>query len=301
MCRCMTIYHLNKITGSLARKILPDATVIRANPAKDTAESVLAAVPKGETEFLYHFGVTYSILWPPFRSKLTAALQARGIQVYNHQANDLSRTTLQGHLAAAGLPTLTAARSGSAEEILLVRPNFNYFGGAQVKFHTKFPALFPRYPKTVKDFRIMPRREVPAPFWDDEDVQIERFVSNPDDVIYRVLAFKDRALAVKYINPKPIKKGDEATSKWRFFNTTRNPEILRVMQYARKVFKKMKYDFGALDVLADAGGQLYACDMNSTPFYGGSWHGFNKKSEGTNKQVFQYLRGEKNSFQPPEQ
>ena len=286
----MTIYHLNRTAGSVARILFPDATLIQAKPRTDTAESVLAAVPKGETEFLYHFGVTYTIRWPAFRSKLTAALRKKGIRVYNTHANDLSRKTLQAHLAAAGLPTLTAKRSGPPAEVLLVRPNFNYSGISEAKFHKRYPEIFVRYPKTVTDFRFVPRSEIPAHFWNDEDVQIEKFVSNPEDKIYRVWMWGNRAIAAKFINPARIKKGDGVTAHWRCRGDTKNEEMRPVIEYGKKVFKQMKYDFGALDVLADANGKFYACDMNSTPWYGPFWKTFQQVDGEVLRDPLCYLR-----------
>src|SRR5438093_7773963 len=107
----MTIYHLGRIKDFFAVKIFPRAKLIAADPASDTAENVLAAVSKRETEFLYHLDVTYSDVWPAFRAQLNSALRARGIRIYNADVTDLSRKTLQRAVAAAGHPSLTAPRS----------------------------------------------------------------------------------------------------------------------------------------------------------------------------------------------
>lgn len=264
----MTIYHLGKIELFLLPVLFPKAKRIAARPATDTAKKILAKLPKDETEFFYHFDVTFSDVWPAFRAELNSALRARGIRIYNANVTDISRKTLQAAIAAAGLPNLTAPRRGKPTERLIVKPDFNYRGLLDIEWNAKFPALFPRVPKAVKDYAVKERQDIPAALWNAEGVQIERFISNPENKFFRVNLCQGRLVPGKYINPGLIKKPQQSIARWRFPGTTRNPEIARVVKLSKKVFRQMNVDFGTVDILSDVDGNLFVCDINSTPYWG---------------------------------
>src|SRR5262245_58118248 len=59
---------------------------------------------------------------------LTDRFGERGVHVVNGLVQDIRKSTLHAHLEAIGLPSLKAAPSGPANELLFVKTNLNYGG-----------------------------------------------------------------------------------------------------------------------------------------------------------------------------
>ena len=283
------LYHWLSDSGYFLQAIVPGFTPIAAH-VDDTVDGVLNAVPPDATHFAFHLNCTVTERFPEQRAGLVEALRARGVRVLNAGATDISKQRVQRVCAELGLNTVTATREGNPDELIIVKTDLNFGGDSEWALSDgQRAALGIREGSDIiwkpNHYRVLPRRELEAVWWDDLRLVRERFIVNGDGRWYRVFLFMDRLAVCELANPHEIKKVNES-------------RVLRVwmvpladqaapadapsglIEDIRRFVRAFPLDFGAVDLVADDAGQHFIIDVNTTAAY-------NYPIEG----VVDYMRG----------
>jgi hypothetical protein len=121
-------------------------------------------------------------------------------------------------------------------------------------------------------YRVLPRKDVEGPWWDDPRLVRERFIVNRDDRWYRVFLFLDRLAVCELSNPNQIKKVNESRvlRVWLVSLTERVVPAdapAGLIESLRRFVLAFPLDFGTVDVVADDAGAHYIIDVNTTAAY----------------------------------
>ena len=212
---------------------------------------------------------------------LTNRFVERGLYVVNGLVQDIRKSTLHAHLEAIGLPSLKAARSGSADEILFVKTNLNYGGdlerwlppesiAATGLDHLISPDIGAYHYETVE------RGMLQESTWTDPAIVVEKYVTNDEDSFYRVYFSGERIIIVEAFAPGIIKK---LSSDLRNTNFVVDLESLRAGTDDLPMSATLKRDvatfventpveFGCIDIVHDGQDNHYVVDLNLTPYAG---------------------------------
>jgi hypothetical protein len=269
------VYAWPGCRGYYAEKAVPRRLDIRAKPS-DLAGEVSARLPAAVRSFLFHVDVTDTSNFPLDRGRLIEMLQERSIRVLNAHVTDISKRTIHALAQQLALPCARASREGDGRELLIVKTDRNY-GGRNER-------LLPRrYRQSLGitdgsavirgafDYKLVPRAEVPAPWWDDPHLVLERFITNQDHRLHRMHIVLNHFAFWSGVSPLPIKKiADCSDTCERFlrrgeFQPGLPPALLRTAYDFAEAFS---LDYGALDLVADDAGRYYVIDANSTPWRG---------------------------------
>src|SRR5687768_11613207 len=134
-------------------------------------------------------------------------------------------------------------------------------------------------------YRVIPRKEVEAPWWTDPRLVCERFITNREERWYRVVQFLDRLAVCELSNPNQIKKVNESTvlRVWMVSLSDQaapSDAPAGLIEDIRRFVRAFPLDFGTVDVVTDDSGGHYIIDVNTTAAY-------NYPIEG----VVEYMRG----------
>ncbi len=258
-------------------RAVPEAVRLTATPG-ESAEEVLARCPPDALAFAFHINATYSGECPHGRAALVDGLEARGIVPINASVVDISKHWVQAQCAASGLPVAAASVDGDPDERVIVKTDQNY-GGRSERLLTEAQrtALGASRPSTEvtsgHEYPVMPRRGVPAAWWMDPALAIERYIANRANVIYRVSVAGNRVDILRIVNPQLIKKVNDAQTITTLFGTREQLERGTVRGLEADVGRTIvrflvqaRLDFCGLDVLADDVGRTYIIDVNTTPY-----------------------------------
>ena len=258
-------------------RAVPEAVRLTATPG-ESADEVLARCPPDASAFAFHINATYSGEFPHGRAALVSGLEARGIVPINASVVDISKRWVQAQCAAAGLSVAAASVDGDPDERVIVKTDQNY-GGRSERMLTEAQrtALGVSRPSTevptAHEYPVMARRDVPAAWWVDPALAIERYVANRANEIYRVSVAGSRVDILRMVNPQLIKKVSDAQTIATLFGTRDQLERGTVRGLDADVGRTIvrfvgaaRMDFGGLDVITDDVGRPYIIDVNTTPF-----------------------------------
>jgi hypothetical protein len=222
----------------------------------DSAAAILNRIKPSVKAFLFHIDATHLDAWPADRTALVGALRQRGIAPLNGRVTDISKRYIQRLCRQLGLPAVDAPSAGDPEELLILKTNANYDGAAERKL-----GLAPH--GAPKNYRVLPRRALDPALWADPWFAIERFISNRQDLIWRVRVLGDSVMLTEAVVPGPIKKLEQATWCRHAFTTlaARSP----ILDLTRRFVHAFGLDHGALDFAVDDAGVFYLTDVNHTP------------------------------------
>ena len=270
------LYQWLSDSGYFLQAIVPEFTPLAAR-VDDTLNGVLQAVPPETTHFAFHLNCTVTERFPEERTALVEALQARGVRVLNAATTDISKQRVQRICGELGLNTVTAARDGDPDELIIVKTDLNFGGDSEWALSDgQRAALGIREGSDIiwvpNHYRVLPRREVEDPWWDDLRLVRERFVVNRDDRWYRVFLFLDRLAVCELSNPLAIKKVNESRvlRVWmvRLADGAAPPDSpAGLIESLRRFVRAFPLDFGTVDVVADDAGEHYIIDVNTTAAY----------------------------------
>jgi hypothetical protein len=273
------VYEWHAWTDFLITRIVPAATRITASVLGGAAK-VLAAVPPTAGVFLFHVDCTFSNRFPRDRANLIAGLDRRGITVWNGQVTDISKRHLQAVCVRAGMNTTATTASGDPREMVMIKTNLNSAGVRE-----RYLTWWQRWRLGIElngmicgreDYRVMRRSEVPASWWLDETLVVERYISNAENVWFRASVFLDHLVISRARFAEPVKRmyqGSERTNS-RFLirdgaaaQTHDDVAIpATVVNAIVPLLSQTALDFGTLDVACDDDGNAFVVDLNVTPF-----------------------------------
>jgi hypothetical protein len=278
----LVVYEWRARQGYLATSLFPAATFLGARP-DDSAAAVLDAIPAQSTHFLFHLGATITMGFPSGRAELLAALAMRGIQPINGRVSDISKPFIQRTLAALALPSVLADRTMPPETPVIVKTSLNFGGKAErqlppaelqrMGMHLASQVSGPSY------YKIMGAAGVPAQWWDDPSLCIERYITNDENRWHRAIIWQDRLVLVEGINRYRIKKlATNVESRSFYFtfvdgryrastSTDTSPRIERVLAQLAAFVPSFGLQFGAIDVVSSNSDEPYIIDVNTTPYF----------------------------------
>ncbi|HKP84362.1 MAG TPA: hypothetical protein VJT69_20265 [Pyrinomonadaceae bacterium] len=213
--------------------------------------------------------------------ELTDRFVERGVYVVNGLVQDIRKSTLHAHLEAIGLPSLKAARSGSADEILFVKTDLNYGGDLEKRLPPESitTAGFEHFISAdigAYHYQTVERGALQDNIWTDASIVIEKYVSNHEDSFFRVYFSGTQIIIVEAFAPGIIKK---LTSDPRNTNYVVDLESLKDGTDNLPISAKLRRDvatfventpveFGCIDIVHDGHDNHYIVDLNLTPYAG---------------------------------
>jgi hypothetical protein len=264
----MTIYHLgNKVEYYLISTLYPDAKIIPSKPIQETAERILALLA-GDNEMFIVIDLTQPSNIPFGRQSILMELERNGVRLYNTADTDHSKRRLQQLAQEQGLNSLTANREGDANELLIVKSNYNFGGKRDREFSLKYPELQIPTPKRflASNYDVMTRDQIDQGTWLDDEVQIERFVHNKGELYFRVFYHLGVSVVSKIRNPNRIKKGGVHTDRWNYeINDHYESDVKMCFNVTLAYALHTKLDHFSADIVMDDDGKLYLVDLNPTP------------------------------------
>ncbi len=212
---------------------------------------------------------------------LTRRFVERGVYVVNGLVQDIRKSTLQAHLEAIGLPSLKAARSGAADEILFLKTDLNYGGELERALPPESVAAagFERLVSadiSAYQYRTVERGMIDESTWADASVVIERYVANDENSFYRAYFSGQRVVIVKAFAPGVIKKLSNDPRDTNFVTDLKHlkkgtdelPLSAALKRDVATFVEKTPVEFGCIDIVHDSRDNHYVVDLNLTPYAG---------------------------------
>ncbi len=274
----VAIYQWLTSPEFLIHSIMPGGAVVEAS-VEDSAESVCAAIPRSCRLFVFHLNCTQTGLFPLARKELLDALGKRGLTALNRRATDISKRNIQRICANLALPMTLARPEGDPDETIIVKTNLNFGGDSEwaLTQEQRTRMGIARGTELIwkpHQYMVIPRREVAAEWWDDENLICERFIQNRNGRCYRAYLLLDRIVLCQLTNPNDIKKMDASTleNMWRIERSGSEASgesgwpralVADLLQFV----EAFGLDFGTVDFVEDESQKFYLIDVNTTPGY----------------------------------
>jgi len=269
--------------GFAIQVLQPRALPLRLRPG-EAAARVLADVPDRARAVVMHVDASRTDGFIAGASALWDALRDREVHVLNAAATDIRKSTLHARCEALGVPSARTTREGAPDERVIIKTNLNSGGEPErvlvrlVKgFAHEFAHELNAGMRWASEYRVCRRDEVPAAVWTDATLVVERFISNPDGVYYRVHTVGRATCVAEIWNTNDIKKGttDVVRRVNHFYWATADGDeavgpshetAARVAALVRRVHHAMGIEYGAADCVMDGvTGSLVVVDANKTP------------------------------------
>jgi hypothetical protein len=273
------VYEWNAWTDFLITKVVTNALRISARLGHDTRR-VMAALPADTRTFLFHLDCTRTSRFPRDRSSLVTALAGRGVKMLNVSLDDISKRRLQQVCGTIGLNTVGATRQGDPQQLVIVKTDLNS-AGVRERYLSRWQRwrMGIRLSETItgrEDYRVLRRCEVPPEWWNDNTLQIERYVTNCENAWYRAYVYLDRLVVSRASSEVPVKRMYHASER---SNTAfvidedgvtsasaSHPIPSTVLHAIVQLTRAARLDFGTLDLVVDESGEAFVVDLNVTPF-----------------------------------
>jgi hypothetical protein len=212
---------------------------------------------------------------------LTDRFVERGIHVVNGLVRDIRKSTLHAHLEAVGLPSLKAAKSGPADEILFLKTDLNY-GGELERWLPRESIAAAGLERLVSAdigayrYKTVERGMIGESVWADAAVVIEKYVANEENSFYRVYFSGQRVIIVKAFAPGVIKKLSNDPRDTNFVTdlehlkagTDKLPLSAALKRDVATFVENTPVEFGCVDIVHDGHDKHYVVDLNLTPYAG---------------------------------
>ena len=269
--------------GYAIRVLEPHALPMRLRPG-EAAARVLADVPSNTRTVVMHVDASRTDGFIADAPALWDALRRRGVRVLNAGATDIRKSTLHARCEALGVPSARTTRDGAPDERVIIKTNLNSAGTPERLLARRGDGIGRQFAhelnagmRDASDYRICRRDEVPAAAWTDPTLVVERFISNPDGLYFRVHTVGRATCVAEIWNTLDIKKGTTGVVRRvnHFYWTTAagdeavgpsHETATRAAALVRRVHDGMGIDYGAADcVMGDTTGALVVVDVNKTP------------------------------------
>lgn len=279
--RATAVYHWRAWDDFLIVRLIPDAVVIQGG-FDHKLDDILGAVPDGVSAFLPHLACTVTTNFPACRKELMSALKSRSIRVLNRDVVDISKKALQRCCAQAKLPVSLAMEDGDPAGLVIVKTNSNFGGKNEltlsddqrsslgVRKHSK------EIIKGPYQYLIRPRKEIPANWWADDNLIIENYIDNDQDIYYRCWIAGDHLALIEMSNPARVKKMGKSRllRHWMITLAKDSAPTISASDSPRRMIEDLatfktsfSLDFGSVDIVVNEDRVPYIIDVNSTPYY----------------------------------
>jgi hypothetical protein len=281
----VVVFEYRAWESYLLRAVCPNAARVRLTPG-ERADRLLAAIPAGARLVFMHIDLSVTDGFLTHEAEFLDGLAARGITVLNMRATDIRKRTMHDVCRARGLPLAETGREGPPDEMVVVKTNLNCGGAPERRMLTdgrQASALLlgelndQMHDST--DYQVCRRGDVPEAAWSDPSLVVERFIENPDGVLYRATVLGRATRVAAIWSDDRIKKSSAPVRKrvdyfyWQDNGThvplgPSNDTALQVVETARRLGEAMGVDYHGTDCVMDADGALIPIDINKTPWWG---------------------------------
>jgi hypothetical protein len=277
------VYDWSGYKGSLLESLVPGARRIRAILGQKP-ERLARRLPRSTRLLIVHLDISDNAPFISSAQEFGRVLSERGIEVLNHLLPDIRKRTVQACCQSYGLPCVAAEENGDKDEMLIVKTDLNSGGtreqqlssGQKARF--KLPASIGRL-KGPAGYFVKRRGDLGADIWQDPDLVVERYMTNPQGRFYRVYFAGNAVVISEAYDQKPVKRmgGDIRRHNhllWRQNErlhcdsdggSTLSPALLRT---AGVFAHRFQLDYGAIDVVESDSGEFHIVDVNKTPYWG---------------------------------
>lgn len=272
--------------GFLLAHVLGDAAVrIETDPFRKFPPAHFKLVCDSFTTVCFQINLSVRGGLPLRIRDLTKRFAERGVYVVNGLVQDIRKSTLHAHLEAIGLPSLKAAPTGPADEILFVKTDLNYGGDLERWLPPESIAAGGLEHLVAPDFgayhyRTVKRGELHEGVWTDPTLVVEKYVANAEDSFYRVYFSGQQVIIVKAFAPRVIKKLSDDPRDTNFVTdlehlaagTDQLPLSRKLKRDVATFIENTPVEFGSIDIVHDGHGRHYIIDLNLTPYAGTRAH-----------------------------
>ena len=269
--------------GFLLAHILGDEALrIETDPFREFPPGQLERVCESATTVCFQINVSVRGRLPLRIRELTDRFVERGVYVVNGLAQDTRKSALHAHLEAIGLPSLKAAPSGSADEMLFVKTDLNYGGELERWLSPESLAaggLAPLISPDIRgayDYRIVERGMLQEGIWTDPALVVERYVDNAENSFYRAYFSGQQVIIVKAFAPGVVKKLSNDPRDTNFVadleslqaGTDDLPISAALKRDVATFVENTPVEFGCIDIVHGGHDEHYIVDLNPTPYDG---------------------------------
>jgi hypothetical protein len=272
--------------GFLLAHVLGGAAVrIETDPFREFPSAQFDRVCDSFTTVCFQINLSVRGLLPLRTRDLTRRFVERGVYVVNGLVQDIRKSTLHAHLEAIGLPSLKAAPTGPADEILFVKTDLNYGGDLERWLPPESIAAGGLGNLISPDFgayhyKTVKRGALQEGVWADPALVVERYVTNAENSFYRVYFSGKQVIIVKAFAPRVIKKLSDDPRDTNFVSDLEHLKAGRDKLPLSRALKRdvatfvenTPVEFGSIDIVHDGHGKHYIIDLNLTPYAGTKEH-----------------------------
>jgi len=207
--------------------------------------------------------------------------------VLNGHVIDISKRWVQAACQHCGLPSTFADRDGRTDELLIVKTNSNYGGESELTLTVSERAFLQinklngEVSADAQSYKIYKRCELTEQVWSDENLVVERFVTNHNNIFFRVYVLYHAVVVEAAVSYPFVKRMcDGMPRSIFFFQNFRAVELypsldaLRLpglpadlISSVRRFCKHVSLEFGTIDMVMDDAGTVFIVDVNTTPFW----------------------------------
>lgn len=280
LCGNLVVYEWQAWDGFLIRSLFPGAARITAYVAHDSLE-IVRRIPQGTSNFLFHVNCSLTKNFPHQRRQLVRHLQDHGITPINAAVTDITKRSLQDLCESLGLPCARAPTTGTPDELLIVKTNLNAGGKVERRLTAaEFASLdLPPMSLTIRGqggYLVRKRSDVPADWWHDQSLTIERFITNNEDRFFRIYVFLEHVAVQSAISRARLKSMGQSEAICSTHTHGLSARLScascgfsdRLVLCARKFISGSGLEYGAFDMVVDSDGAPFVIDLNTTPYLG---------------------------------
>lgn len=273
----------------LISALAPDMRLVDvkpAEPARSALERILDAA-SSPSLVIVHIDASMPAQFVRPLDELHQLLLDRGIQVWNCKVGDIRKASVQAHNERLGLPSTRASRDGPIEEQLIVKTNLNSRGWPEWSLspETRQALGWPPPRESplhgTSEYLVMPRGQIPADWWIDDQAAIERFVDNRYGLFYRAYFCGEAVVLCEGTANTTVRRMRDADNRYDFLLSRDlaidDAAVSSLETPAAEVFcaavvyaETLGLDYGSIDFVVDDGGVPYVIDVNLTPYWGSS-------------------------------
>jgi hypothetical protein len=252
-------------------------------PAQAAVERILRRAARPRRVLLHIDASTPGDFVRPFEA-LGPLLETEGIGLWNGSIADIRKRRLQASIASLGLPCTLAMRDGPPEELVIVKTDLNNHGNAERRASDLERAALgwgPRSPSPLdgRGYLVMARSEMPAGWWDDGRIVVERYIGNRAGLFHRAYVVGEQVVLCEGRTPDRLRHLRDAGDRYDFLldrRAAREPLVAALLgspaaesfQSAVVYAERCGVDYGSLDLVADDAGIPFIVDLNTTPYWG---------------------------------
>jgi hypothetical protein len=268
----------------LLSHLVPEAHCITGQP-RDSAQRILSTMGHVPALFIFHLDISIPTWFIEEHEiqLLSQTLRTAGTVVLNDRVTGILKTLVQSRCEQSGLPTVRAYEDGEPNELLLVKTNFNAGGEREKLFQREFRSVSPdqMYPSCPlegpRDYRLIRRDRIPASWWRDETLAIERFIKNRQGRFFRLYLYRSAVVIAEGWSRRRIRRIQDGRGRHHCLylcgsdivgSSTRIKLPKRLLEVAALGIQAFGLDFGAIDLVEDDEGEFYIVDVNNTPYWG---------------------------------